>query len=599
MRRLILVVADAAILVLAAFLSVLLRFDGFAVPGGNFEVFVRLLPLLIVGNLAVFAAFGLYNRLWQYASVADAFAVVTAVSLAGAGNTLLLLWVGNGFPRSIPVIMWALSLIGVGVVRFWGRLRRDLALPRSRALQRRRQALILGAGHLGRLLLSDLRFIAPDVNVVGIVDDDPSKIGYRMHGVRVVGRTADLRDLCGRLGVTDLLVAARGVDPRLTQQLLRELQPLGVKLSRTEISVSDRRLALHEIDVQDLLHRPPVNLLSEHLQVFFQGQTVLVTGAGGSIGSEICRQVATFSPARLIALGHGENSIHHLTESLREAHPDLDLTRVIADVRDESRMVDVLDFFKPDIVFHAAAHKHVYLMQENPQEAVTNNVFGTATTLTAAAKAGCSCFVLISTDKAVSPSSVMGATKRMAENIVVSASGRWQMRSLAVRFGNVLGSRGSVVPTFEEQIRKGGPVTVTHPDMKRYFMTIPEASQLVLEAARIGESGSIYVLDMGEPVRIVDLAEDMIRIHGYEPGRDIALTFTGAKPGERLEEQLVDPGDTLEATEHPKIRRLRRTSTTPADFPQLAESLLETAVTSSWVSKANTVLEPFLPELEK
>ncbi|MBE3584485.1 MAG: polysaccharide biosynthesis protein, partial [Limnochordaceae bacterium] len=421
--------------------------------------------------------------------------------------------------------------------------------------------LIVGAGEAGVASLREIRNATP-WRVVGFIDDDPAKQGLRLQGVPVLGDRNDIGRVARAYHVETILIAM----PTAPRAAIREIHELARKTGcRVQIvpglyELMNGRVTVNrirEVRIEDLLGREPVKTDLHGIQACVGGRTVLVTGAGGSIGSELCRQVARFGVARLVLLGHGENSIFAIQNELRETYPDLKLVSCIADMRDVRKVNAIFGQYRPQVVFHAAAHKHVPLMEANPDEAVTNNVFGTLNLARAADRVGAERFVMISTDKAVNPTNAMGASKRVAEMIVQTLNRYSRTRFVAVRFGNVLGSRGSVVPTFKRQIAAGGPVTVTHPDMRRYFMTIPEAVQLVLQAAALAEGGEIYLLNMGEPVRIVDLAREMIRLSGFEPDVDIKIKFTGIRPGEKLFEELRTDDESVERTAHGSILKLR------------------------------------------
>ena len=519
-------------------------------------------------KLASFLFFGLYRRYWRYASVDELVSILMA---AGASTALVTgLFFGavlQGFgpisslPRSVPFIDGLLTLVAVGGTRFSVRV----AARRRRAAEPapgRKSVLIVGAGDAGAVIVREMlssRHI--DMDPVGFVDDDPGKQRKSILGVPVLGRRADLPRLVRKYGVDEVVIAI----PTASGAVIREIRALceaaGVP-SRTmpgvyellsgQISVSQ----LRTVDIEDLLRRAPVRLDPGEVAGMVAGRRVLVTGAGGSIGAELCRQIARSAPARLTVLGHGENSLFLIEQELRRRWPGLALTLAVADIRDRSRMGSVFRLAAPQVVFHAAAHKHVPLMETNRDEAVTNNVGGTRLLLELSERAGVERFVLISSDKAVNPTNVMGATKRVAERLVQAAARRSGQPYVAVRFGNVLGSRGSVVPIFREQIARGGPVTLTHPDVKRYFMTIPEAVQLVLQAATLAGSecrGGVFVLDMGEPIRIADLARDLIELSGRQVGRDIEIVYTGLRPGEKLFEELFQQGEAFRRTRHEKI----------------------------------------------
>jgi FlaA1/EpsC-like NDP-sugar epimerase len=473
--------------------------------------------------------------------------------------------------------------------------------PRAGTRAGPRRVLVAGAGAAGQLVVAELRR-QPALGLVpvGFLDDDPAKRGRLLAGLPVRGSLADLERVVRDQAVHEVIVAMPSAAGEAIRAVLRSAQRAGVA-SRTvptlseilsgQVSVS----ALRPIRIEDLLRREPVVAGLEEVRVLVEGRTVLVTGAGGSIGGELCRQVAALGPARLVLLGHGENSLFEIAAELADRAPGVDLVSRVADVRDQGRMGRLLAADAPHLVFHNAAHKHVPLMELNAAEAVTNNVLGTRVTAEAAVAAGCEHFVLVSTDKAVRPTSVMGATKRVAEQVVRGLAAATGRRLLAVRFGNVLGSRGSVIPIFLRQIAAGGPVTVTHEAMRRYFMTIPEAVQLILQATVLGRPGDVLALDMGEPVRIVDLAADLVRLSGLEPGADIEIRTTGLRPGEKLyEEPFAVPGE-AEATRHPKVLRARGDDL-PADHATRVEALVEAAVAGAPDPALRALLAGLVPD---
>lgn len=514
----------------------------------------------------VYRRFGLYRRFWVYASTPELRLIALAASVASllVGAVmfgLFYLGVFIYFPRTVIAIDWVLSLLLVGAVRFAPRLlvenRRQSSLSGGRA----RDALIVGAGDAGALVVRELQK-NPQLRLhpAAFIDDDANKQGFHIHDVPVVGTLADLPAQLQSGSVDEVIFAIPSAPGAVLRRVAEECRRYGVpfrtmpgiyELLGGVVSIS----RLRPVDITDLLRRSPTQTDDERVGVLLRGKRVLVTGAGGSIASELCRQVARWGPAEIVLLGHGENSIFAILLELEESFPSLALQPVIADVRDRGRLESIFQTHRPQIVFHAAAHKHVSLMEKNVEDAVSNNILGTRNVIAVAEAHGVERLVMISTDKAVRSTSVMGATKRLAEMLVLDAARRGAAFSV-VRFGNVLGSRGSVVPVFQSQIRAGGPVTITHPDVERYFMTIPEAVNLVLQAFAMGQGGETYLLDMGQPVRILDLAEDLIRLSGLEPGRDIEIVFTGLKPGEKLTEELADEGAARHATAHPEIHRL-------------------------------------------
>jgi len=517
----------------------------------------------------VFYYFGLYQRIWLYASTQELKLIVTAVTTASvfvsaAMVSLFTLGVFNGFPRSVLIIDWILSILLIGGLRFTLRLLAETSISSqsSRGKKAVRRALIVGAGDAGALVVRELQK-NPQINLipVGFLDDNPSKQRQQIYGIQVIGMVTDIGTVLDNRSVDEVIIAIPSAPGRVVRLVADVCRSKGIpfrtmpgiyELLGGKVSIN----RLREVDITDLLRREPARVESDRVGITLGGRSVLVSGAGGSIGRELCRQIARWGPTELIMLGHGENSIFEAVVELKESFPSLSIHPVIADVRDPLRLKTVFERFRPSVVFHAAAHKHVPLMEINVEDAVTNNILGTRNIVDVSIAQNVERLVMISTDKAVRPINVMGATKRIAELIVLDAAARSGSSFSVVRFGNVLGSRGSVVPLFKRQIARGGPVTVTHPDMQRYFMTIPEAVYLVLEAASLGEGGDTFMLNMGRQVRILDLAEDLIRLSGLEPGRDIEIIFTGTRPGEKLSEDLWDEGQSLDPTLHPDVFRV-------------------------------------------
>ena len=514
----------------------------------------------------IYYLFGMYRRLWMYASVQDLKLIATAVTVASAAvsavmMTLFFQRAFFGFPRSTLIIDWLLSLVTSGGIRFISRILAESQKSSSvqNASHPSKKILIVGAGDAGALVVREMQK-NPQLNLmpVGFLDDNDSKQHQTIYGVPVVGRLSELAKVLDNKRVNEVIIAipsAPGKIVRMVADVCRlkgapfRTMPGIYELLGGKVNIT----RLREVDITDLLRREPTHVFDEQMGAVLTGKVVLVTGAGGSIGSEICRQIARWGPSELIMLGHGENSIFEAVLEMRELYPSVALHPVIADVRDLPRLENIFSRSRPQVVFHAAAHKHVPMMEMNIEEAITNNIQGTRNIVEVSRKYDVERLVMISTDKAIRPVNVMGATKRIAEWMVLDAANRWNRAFSVVRFGNVLGSRGSVVPLFKRQIASGGPVTVTHPDMKRYFMTIPEAVNLVLQAASMGGGGQTFVLNMGQQVRILDLAEDLIRLSGLEPYRDIEIIFTGIRPGEKLSEDLWDEGYDIKSTGHPDI----------------------------------------------
>ena len=559
-------VIDLLLIFLSVVLSFLLRLEILQVVR---DYLVNVAVMLIVALIAkplIYRSFGLYQRFWAYASAREMITITSAVTTASfvVGGVMYLL---NGFKffeyfaRSVPVIDWMLSLLFVGGVRFMPRFFAEGRLSRT-ARSGGGQVLIVGAGDAGALVVRELQK-NPQLNItpIAFLDDNIEKQNVRIHGVPVVGKLGDLTEQIETRPITEVIIAIPSAPGRIVRQVAEvcrekkmpfRTMPGIYELLGGTVSVS----RLREVDITDLLRREHTHLDDQIVGQTLGGKRVLVTGAGGSIASELCRQISRWNPSEMVLVGHGENSIFEIIIEMEESFPSIPMHPVIADVRDKRRLETIFERYDPQVVFHAAAHKHVPLMEKNVEEAVTNNVLGTKNVVDVSRKHEVERLVMISTDKAVCPTSVMGATKRLAEMVVLDAAIQYDQCFSIVRFGNVLGSRGSVVPMFRRQIAVGGPITITHQDMERYFMTIPEAVHLVLQAFAIGQGGEVFLLNMGEPVRILDLAEDLIRLSGLEPGEDIGIVFTGMRPGEKMSEVLWDEDSEYHETDHPEITRL-------------------------------------------
>lgn len=568
-------------------LVVLLHVEGLALPAelvGSVLAYTGV-SLLVRLTLAYF--FGLYRCLWQHASIAELERLVVTGFIAGlatfiAGTLGLRIF---GVP-SLPFTVIVLDAIGALGMLSVPRLGVRLAAAHHRRINTGRRAIIVGAGSAGQSILRETQLYPKlRVQVVGFVDDNPSKQGLLLGNVPVVGTLDDLPTTIQQLAVTEVIVAMPTAHGKIIRKVVQAATNAGIQ-ARTIPGLHDllsgrvRVSALRNIEIQDLLRREPIVTDLQAVRKLTSGKPVMVTGAGGSIGSELCRQIAALDPSLLILVDHSENQVFEIEGELRRAFPGLKLAAVIADIRNSARIHAVMAELKPHAIFHAAAHKHVPLMEVNIVEAITNNVMGTQNVVSAALDADVQHFVNISTDKAVRPTSIMGTTKRIAERIVLHAAVSSKKNFVSVRFGNVLGSRGSVIPTFMRQIQVGGPVTVTHPEMRRYFMTIPEAVQLVLQAGALGSGGELFVLDMGEPVKIVDLARDLLRLSGLEEGVDMDIAFTGVRPGEKLYEEVLFGEEDIRATNHPKVLR---TIDSPEDeqFMDGVATLVRNAVMSA------------------
>lgn len=549
-------------------------FGSFALRLELGPVFVFYLPqavtMIVVALLVkpvVYYSFGLYSRVWAYASTRELKIITAAVSLASAIVAMIIILLTTlqyyqGFPRSVLAIDWLLSLLAAGGLRFAMRLLAEGRSVGEGVQGRTKRILIVGAGDAGALVVREMQK-NPQLNLhpVCFVDDDQSKQKQRVHDVPVEGTLEDLGRVLDTWFIQEVIIAIPSAPGGVVRQVIdicREKDVLfrtmpGIyELIGGKINVG----RLREVEITDLLRRASVEIDTTLIGSNLSGKRVLITGAGGSIGRELCRQIARWGPEALILLGHGENTIFETLLELENNFPSLPLHPVVADIRNLDRLSNVFDHFQPQLVFHAAAHKHVPLMEINVEEAITNNVIGTRNVVEASLNSDVERLVMISTDKAIRPTSIMGSTKRMAEMLVLDAAHRTGRPYSVVRFGNVLGSRGSVIPIFKQQIANGGPVTITHPDMQRFFMTIPEAVHLVLQAAAMGQGGEVFILRMGEQVKVLQLADDLIRLSGLEPEKDIEIVFTGIRPGEKLSEELWDQWATFEPTVHSDIVQL-------------------------------------------
>jgi FlaA1/EpsC-like NDP-sugar epimerase len=602
--------ADLILIFLSVLFTFILRLNLEQFLLDYLPAFFWMLLISLLIKPFIYRRFGLYQRVWAYASIREMRLIIRAVSIASALAALVIyilyyLRVFAPFALSLPVFDWLISLGAVGGLRFGLRL-----LAESRATIEReagvkaRKVLIVGAGDAGALVVRELQK-NPQLSLipVGYLDDDTEKQGQHIHGVPVVGTLADLQKQAQALKADEIVMAIPSAPGSVLRQVAESSRQADLpfrtmpgiyELIGGKVSVN----RLREVDITDLLRRQPAQIDRKSVGSSLQGKRVLVTGAGGSIASELCRQVARWSPAQLVLLGHGENSIFEIFIELHGDYPDLDLQPVIADIRDVKRLKDVFAKYQPEIVFHTAAHKHVPLMEINISDAVSNNVLGTRNVVEAAQQANIPRLVMISTDKAVQPSSIYGATKRIAEWLVLDSSNNGGRSYSVVRFGNVLGSRGSVVPLFKRQISSGGPVTITHPEMDRYFMTIPEAVHLVLQASAFPDPGHLYMLEMGKPVRIVDLANDLVRLSGLEPGEDIQIEFSGLRPGEKLSEQLWEKGAEYKETSHPDIRQVIEPNQVSGEQLRSAVAQLEGLAEKSSDQEIIKLLNELMPGAE-
>ena len=601
-------VLDTLLLPLGTLVGYLIRFEGWSWVGRYAAVAAAYVVLSVPLKLAILWTGGLYRRLWRYASVADLERILLAGGVAVFGGLVLGAVVLPGWqitpvrvPLAVLFIDGCMTVAVVALPRLFVRVRARWEL--GRPLHSGRRALIVGAGAAGGIIVKEL-LGNPGLGLlpVGFLDDDLAKHRHKLHSVPVLGSLADLAAVVPREAIDEVIIAMPTAPGRVVREVVRAAQDAGVA-TRTvpglyEILSGRKSVsALRQVQIHDLLRREPIVTDLAQVRAMSRGRTALVTGAGGSIGSELCRQLAQLGPTRIIALGRGENSVFELLEEFSRSYPGVAIEPVIGDVRDCARLDEVFDRYRPYTVFHAAAHKHVPLMEQNVAEAIINNVLGTRNVATVAARYDVEHFVLISTDKAVRPTSIMGATKRVAEGVVHRVAVETGKKFVSVRFGNVLGSRGSVVPVFLRQIEAGGPVTVTHPEMRRYFMTIPEAVQLVLQAGAMGRCGETFVLDMGEPVRIADLAADLIRLSGLEVGTDIEIKFTGNRPGEKLFEELFFHPANVSPTHHPKILR-GNDAQGYGDDPVAVDDLIAAALANAPPDALRGALADLVPDYE-
>lgn len=554
-RIFLLIIVDSAIAFFSIFLGYFILYPAENVSGNTFLLTSAL--AIFIAHHAIALYYGLYRKIWVYASIGELTLIfkITTLSVLTVGSMQLF------FHELILIralaITWMLHLLLIGGSRFSWRMLRNYKVSKERISQKR--TMIIGAGSAGTLVARQL-LNNPKKGLLPVlfIDDDASKKGLEIFGIRVAGPTDAIEAMAKNYEIEHIVIAIPSLSKYETAKLIKLCLTTGIRIQTIPFfeDLMTGRLAvtdMQDVKVEDLLGREEIQLDMKDIAAQLSEKTVLVTGAGGSIGSEITRQIADFNPARLLLLGHGENSIYTIDMELRRKNEtNMEFIPIIADIQDRRRMMEIMKFYKPDIVYHAAAHKHVPLMEGNPMEAVKNNIYGTKNVAEAAHLNGVESFVMISTDKAVNPPNIMGATKRFAEMIVQNLAKKSETKFTAVRFGNVLGSSGSVVPLFKEQIARGGPITVTHPEMTRYFMTIPEASRLVIQAGVLAEGGEVFVLDMGKPVKLVDLAKNMIRLHSYAEG-EIEIQFTGIRPGEKLFEELLNADEIQTEQVFPKI----------------------------------------------
>ncbi|MDO6355556.1 nucleoside-diphosphate sugar epimerase/dehydratase [Caloramator sp. CAR-1] len=553
-----LVLSDIIFINAAIFLGYFFRFS-WRIPPAYLERYKEsFIPISIIMVIS-FYIFKLYTSIWRYASIEELLSVIVAVSVGSAVSFIYGVVMRNRLPLSVYFVMWAFTIMASGGVRFLRRVIMHFEGMQALSGKKGKRILIFGAGDAGAIVAKEMKKHSELGYIpVAFVDDDESKKGKYIQGIPIVGGRKDLEDIVEEMAIDEILIAIPSADKEERAEIIRLCSQTGCKLKTLpgiyeliggKVTISQIR----DVEIEDLLGREPVELNIDEIADYLKDKVVLVTGGGGSIGSELCRQIARFNPKKLLILDIYENGAYNLSMELKSQYKDLDQEVIIASIRERERLREIFKKYRPNVVFHAAAHKHVPLMEANPKEAIKNNILGTLNVVKCADEFGVEKFVLISTDKAVNPTNIMGATKRFAEMIIQAYDKVSKTEYVAVRFGNVLGSSGSVIPLFKEQIKKGGPVTVTHPDINRYFMTIPEAAQLVIQAGAMAEGGEIFVLDMGKPVKIVDLARQLIRLSGFAPDKDIKIVFTGLRPGEKLYEELLMSEEGLKKTKHKKI----------------------------------------------
>ncbi len=593
---------DIIVFSITPFLALMLLLDSNIALEPYISALAGTTILFLTVKLSLCWRFGFYRRYWRYASIEELIYIAKLITAGVVIQTLLfdveesiLLFAVDKLPQSLPLIDGLLSLSLIGVLRFSVRVTERISKRYKAGSKPQERVLIVGAGSAGVSLVQEMqRNPHLGFDPVAFIDDSPKKLNAQIMGISVVGDRHQIPDVVNSLHIRKAVIAMPTVAGGVIREIVDICKATGIQPSTLpgihEILNGRVRVdSIRDVRIEDLLRREPVQIEIERVHQFLQGKKVLITGAGGSIGSELCRQIFKCQPAEMILIGHGENSVFNIQQELEQLVQVLKndgktqihtpkVSNLIGDLRFQSRLEHAFERFQPEVIFHAAAHKHVPLMESNPPEAITNNVLGTKNLLQLALQYDVKHFVMISTDKAVNPTNIMGASKRVAEMLVLQAAKESGNSYVAVRFGNVLGSRGSVVPTFQKQIAAGGPVTVTHPDICRYFMTIPEAVQLVLQAAVLGRCGEVLMLNMGEPVKIVDLAKELIRLSGYEVNKDIDIVFTGLRPGEKLFEELFISGENYEPTQHEKLFVVKNASRIiPKNLAVIVEYLSEAA----------------------
>ena len=603
-RGFLLGVLDSIVIVTVMVTSLLIRFDFrfHTVEPVFWDSVVTYLPYGFVSTILIFFICKLYSSMWRYASLEEAFHIVFACAFSTIVQLITILAMHLPLPRSYYILFFIQLVMAIGAIRFAYRFLRIFLRRREVGYRKDGiRTMIIGAGQGGELVVNEIRnSLYLDHQAVCIIDDDVNKKGTYLHGVKVIGGRDMISGAVEEYQIQEIILAIPSMDYKDRKEILNICKDTGCSVKilpglyqiiNDEVNVS----RLREVEIEDLLGRDPIPKQHEHVASYVEGKVVVVTGGGGSIGSELCRQIADYHPKQLIILDNYENNAYEIQMELLRKHPNLNLTVLIVSVQNRRRIHNIFQKYRPEVIFHAAAHKHVPLMENSPCDAIRNNVFGTMNVAREASACGTKRMVLISTDKAVRPTNIMGASKRICELVIQYANQHSDTEYMAVRFGNVLGSNGSVIPLFRKQIQEGGPVTVTHPDIIRYFMTIPEAVNLVLEAGGYGHGGEIFILDMGEPVKILTLAENLIRLSGYQPYEDIKIIFTGLRPGEKLYEELLISEKNKIETDNDRIFIAQLQPGDAEQFQALMKELKETAFAED-NANIRKVVQKLVPE---
>ncbi|NIA23807.1 MAG: polysaccharide biosynthesis protein [Proteobacteria bacterium] len=605
-RLLFFLFGDIILLFISAVLSIYIRFN-FKIPL-ELQSFVWMFASLsVIVKIPILYLFRLYNISWRFVSLDEAIKLVLAITVGEFTLFIILLalkstGIMDFLPRSVILIDFLLSMYLVGIFRLSKRLV-SIVLQRKITGNNKKKTIVIGAGSAGEQIIRELLKSNNEYYPVCIIDDDRSKLGMYIHGVKIVGDRNNIEKIAYLFGCDTAIIAIPTISKKNLNEIVEILQNAGIKEIKALPSILDivndrvRISDIRPVKLEDLLGREEVKINMENIRKMLEGKSVMVTGAGGSIGSELCKQIARFKPRRLILFEIDETELFNITNEFKKQFPYIEIADIVGDVKNRDKVSRVMKKYHTDIVFHASAYKHVPAMEKHPDEAITNNIVGTYNVAKSSVENGVEKFILISTDKAVNPTSIMGASKRFSEFIVNGFNATGNTKFVSVRFGNVLGSRGSVIPIFEKQIKEGGPITITHPDMRRYFMLIPEACILVLEAGAIGEGGEVFVLDMGEPVRIEDVAKQMMKLYGLVPGEDIEIVYTGVRPGEKLFEELLTAEEGTDSTKSEKIYKAKQKNTPSMG---IIEKYIDQLVVNKYDrNKIDEILREIIPTYKK